>query len=1788
MASPDDQVEQQLATRHITPIAQLSPNLADQATRKVHGEVTITWPYSSVTNSFAFLLAEPDFRLRRDKGSVRVHLTGPSAEAASKWDLGSGDEVILALDGVDWAKDEEPARPAGSRIDWQLKFAGRLLTKVILNEGEQTHLVNIDQAIAVESPPQAIDTLPTEEIDIAAVEEEIAASKLVTRDLPQEFSSPVFSKRARASYGPLFDLDNDDDDDDELFVDGGRRGKGRKRPRYSVQNRMWKYREDSSSPEPEQVQEPASPVQTRGSNVGMQNAHAHVDMTDEQVQTNEDELPPAPPSSAFDTPIKKWSQAEMSPSLRLKTSQPIEAAEITLDARATPAKPQSSVPRDHPEDKTTVQTPKNPFAASNNRWEVEMDTSIEAAPDTPSGPKTPVTTQPAKSASPAQTTPSRSIPSGSGPPLETGAVHTPQPVDVVPDSADISTRLFGQTSPLFGTGPAPLPPAFAQNTQGSAFGVPVGSLRFGFGFGQAPLPPADSNPFVSSHTPEKPVETNPYPENYLDQREPSTAQPTASQHNHDMTAQDAHPQHDSEPLAMQGASFQGHHQDHSVPLWPLGSQHYDDSHIVGRIDPAEDLRSEYNVSEPTPPGIIPPEVEDGTRNMDEMKQQGLLATPVYQQGVPPEAIPGQEEIMAEEDGSLDSDEEADYDEDEKGDDYDLRNYDRISDDEEAYDDEDNDLLSDDELLDEDEQPFYGGDRGYDHNDYDEQNYEQDAAQNYFSRSSHYQQRPLAQPAVQKEPIVIDLLSDSDDEPPPPSPKQAPQTQTLQHQTSQPFKTEDEPEVKDRSRSIAISSPLAQSASQQQDADSQDEENSLGESDEELDDPEELEEEDDSVLYDDSEVAEGSIDAEGSEDVEGAADAQEDGDAEFDVDEADSGGYQTKDDPRLTRNLDETTGTPLRDAASAEKTSAVTNTQIDVTSDAIVEQVAEKKPRDELTAPDLKEPTHRRSSDARDLMEVDGEDLAEEEPQHQVKEVVKDQQADKPPSDADDAMILDMSEQNDSLQAFQSQVVTNIDAEHLLSQDSMLEVDPGENSIAEETQKKPASKNVPVSSPEAEATQPITEGSLAQPQGQVAVEPSKESEVLEITRQEKIQTSLVAEQVPMLEPDATQPDAAYSPVQRQEDLANEPSNSTQVPVAEATVEAQEKQEQPEDISEPLADESTVAAPFPIVKSLDHEVEIQSEVEVTVKKVTERIETQIDEQVEASVEIQRTDIMITQEVMPEEVQGGDEDQDVQMLDSENIAAELGDRTAGSEAQDLGVHDVVASSSGEEGEEEPDEEGLQEEAAAEEQMADEQTVEEQPVELQPVGEHPDKEQIIEQQMVEERPVEEDSSDRPSAAVKPKEAGRPDQQAVEAGIEPVQDMDIDNDEVVDQTATDEGLVDEGKAFNEAHDQRTQSTRDKTASLNQAENFPYTEFEPVAEHTAGLQATVDKSQEMEPEPASVDRQPLVQIDGNISGDEKGTRESSEQADTHRSMSISVDASFKSAASQASDAAETDDIESIASSRPKRGRKPRVASTPKAPKSTPASKRGQRQISFDQGPGTQRTTRSKAMSFQKSSSVPDEKQDMSILLARAAVKSPSKTQRKASTTTLSKRSNSKTDWTVRLDNDMPDCAALKDLRKYNSRTVRLDVAVVVTSAHTPPKRTSTREYASSFTVTDPSVAPDSVIEVSLYSLHRDYLPIVKRGDSVILRSFTVESLPGRGFGLRTEKDESSWAVFKADGADDEEPEMRAAPVELNAKETKYLLDLRGWFAELSEDAKSQLNEAVEEAVQSGRQSREKN
>lgn len=118
------------ATAHI-PIGQLTPLLAAPASRSIKAVVTLTWPFSSVSGSIAFLLAEPDFRLRRIRGQVRVQFAGSSAKAVAKAGIASGDEVVLCLEEVEFVQNEGTIiSTPGRGVEFELKFTERLVAEV--------------------------------------------------------------------------------------------------------------------------------------------------------------------------------------------------------------------------------------------------------------------------------------------------------------------------------------------------------------------------------------------------------------------------------------------------------------------------------------------------------------------------------------------------------------------------------------------------------------------------------------------------------------------------------------------------------------------------------------------------------------------------------------------------------------------------------------------------------------------------------------------------------------------------------------------------------------------------------------------------------------------------------------------------------------------------------------------------------------------------------------------------------------------------------------------------------------------------------------------------------------------------------------------------------------------------------------------------------------------------------------------------------------------------------------------------------------------------------------------------------------------------------------------------------------------------------------------------------------------------------------------------------------------------------------------------------------------------
>lgn len=112
------------------PIADLAPSLPAPHNKYIRAVVTLVWPYSSSTRQCALLLADPDYRLRRKKGQVRVRLAGPSAKAVAQAEIGIGDTVSLSLEGAQWLEDRGEIRTPGKSVDWELKFNQRVVIEV--------------------------------------------------------------------------------------------------------------------------------------------------------------------------------------------------------------------------------------------------------------------------------------------------------------------------------------------------------------------------------------------------------------------------------------------------------------------------------------------------------------------------------------------------------------------------------------------------------------------------------------------------------------------------------------------------------------------------------------------------------------------------------------------------------------------------------------------------------------------------------------------------------------------------------------------------------------------------------------------------------------------------------------------------------------------------------------------------------------------------------------------------------------------------------------------------------------------------------------------------------------------------------------------------------------------------------------------------------------------------------------------------------------------------------------------------------------------------------------------------------------------------------------------------------------------------------------------------------------------------------------------------------------------------------------------------------------------------
>lgn len=209
---------------------------------------------------------------------------------------------------------------------------------------------------------------------------------------------------------------------------------------------------------------------------------------------------------------------------------------------------------------------------------------------------------------------------------------------------------------------------------------------------------------------------------------------------------------------------------------------------------------------------------------------------------------------------------------------------------------------------------------------------------------------------------------------------------------------------------------------------------------------------------------------------------------------------------------------------------------------------------------------------------------------------------------------------------------------------------------------------------------------------------------------------------------------------------------------------------------------------------------------------------------------------------------------------------------------------------------------------------------------------------------------------------------------------------------------------------------------------------------------------------------------------------------------------------------------------------------------------------------TGRTTRSRTRSTQMSSS-PEPDEAKSPELGDAAEPEPERESQ-----TLLKLQLNKI---LRLT--LLDLTALKVLRTNINRKV--DVFGVATAQPPNPQRprSGPRDHLLPLTITDQTTAPNNVVAVQVFRPHIESLPVVKEGDAILLRQFTVTALRGRGFGLRS-CDTSSWAVWERDREDDL-PQIKGPPMEVSREEGAQAGLLVKWYAGLDDKSMEKLGRA---------------
>ncbi|TGZ77733.1 hypothetical protein EX30DRAFT_176779 [Ascodesmis nigricans] len=269
------------------PLANLSPEIASAHPSFIKGVTTLIWPFSQSAQTFSILLCEEDFRLRMNRGQLRLNFKGPSAkEVATRVDIGN--KVALVLEGVEW---EELGEATKRDVPWSVNVRGGVRIKIQTDTGEEN--------IKLEAPIEPAEEDHEEEEEAEEEHEEEDSdhesehkSPLMTPPRPsdapswasQSWKTPGIFKRPieMLSDSPLFPTGFFGEEED---VDYEAEPAPRKKMRFSQSFRMHSR---SPSPTPN-VPEEGKPIPEEREGEE-EEEHVALRYQDEKVETSDEDI----------------------------------------------------------------------------------------------------------------------------------------------------------------------------------------------------------------------------------------------------------------------------------------------------------------------------------------------------------------------------------------------------------------------------------------------------------------------------------------------------------------------------------------------------------------------------------------------------------------------------------------------------------------------------------------------------------------------------------------------------------------------------------------------------------------------------------------------------------------------------------------------------------------------------------------------------------------------------------------------------------------------------------------------------------------------------------------------------------------------------------------------------------------------------------------------------------------------------------------------------------------------------------------------------------------------------------------------------------------------------------------------------------------------------------------------------------------------------------------------------------------------------------------------------------